>query len=95
MEYVNKAITIENSESIYFQTRGEIYKAKGLYENAICDFTKSLSLKDDIKEAYKYRGECYRELAKVTSSNEKEIEYNALAEADEKKYEELNKLAHK
>ena len=64
------------------------------YNDAINVFSYAISLKDDIKEAYKYRGECYRELAKVTSSNEKEIEYNALAESNEKKYEELDKKSN-
>ena len=64
------------------------------YLNAIKEFTLALSLEDDAKDAYKYRGECYRELATVTSNEEKKSEYNALAEADEKKYKELNKQAN-
>ena len=59
--------------------------------DAINELTLVISLKDDVKDAYKYRGECYRELAKVTSDEEKKGEYNALAESDEKKYEELEK----
>ena len=64
------------------------------YNDAINVFSYAISLKDDVKDAYKYRGECYRELAKVTSDEEKKGEYNALAESDEKKYEELDKKSN-
>ena len=64
------------------------------YNDAINAFSYALTLKDNVKEAYKYRGECYRELAKVASCAEKKGEYNALAESDEKKYEELDKKSN-
>ena len=58
------------------------------YDKAIVNFTQAVSLKDDVKEAYKFRSECFRELAKK-ARGKKKSEYTTLAEADEKKYEEL------
>lgn len=94
LEDVNRAISLEKNNCIYHITKGEIYMAMKNYNDAINAFSYALTLKDNVKEAYKFRGECYRELAKVTKSNEKGIEYNALAESDEKKYEELDKKSN-
>jgi tetratricopeptide (TPR) repeat protein len=91
LEDVNRAISLDNKKYAYYITKGEIYMDMKKYLDAIKEFTFALSLKDDVKDVYKYRGECYRELAKVNSGGEKEYEYNVLAEADEKKYEELDK----
>ena len=93
LEDINRALSLDDKEytHIYHITKGEIYMAMKKYPDAIKEFTLTLSLKDDVKDAYKYRGECYRELAKVNSGGEKVYEYNVLAEADEKKYEELDK----
>ena len=60
------------------------------FADAIEVFTHVLSLKNDVKEAYKYRAECYRSLAKKSRSKVKIAMYNTSAEADEKKYAELN-----
>lgn len=89
LENINKAIRMVKNP-IYFMTRGEIYMAMAYYSDAIKDFTQAVSLKDDVKEAYKFRSECYQELAKK-ARGKKKSEYTALAEADENKYEELNK----
>ena len=96
LNMVNKAILLDDKEytHVYHITKGEIYMAMKEFLDAINEFTFAISLKDDAKDAYKYRGECYRELAKVTSDEEKKGEYNALAEADEKKYEELDKKSN-
>ena len=91
LEDINRALSLDDKECIYHITKGEIYMAIKEFLDAINEFTLALSLKDNVKEAYKYRGECYRELAKVASCAEKKGEYNALAESDEKKYEELDK----
>ena len=69
-------------------TRGEIYMAMAYYSDAIKEFTFVLSLEDTAEEAYKLRGKCFRELAKK-ARGKKKSEYTTLAEADEKKYEEL------
>jgi len=96
LEDINRALSLDDKEytHVYHITKGEIYMAMKEFLDAINELTLAISLKDDVKDAYKYRGECYRELAKVTRSNEKGIEYNALAESDEKKYEELDKKSN-
>ncbi len=89
LENINKAIRMVKNP-IYFMTRGEIYMAMAYYSDAIKEFTFALSLEDTAEEAYKLRGKCFRELAKK-ARGKKKSEYTTLAEADEKKYEELNK----
>ena len=67
---------------------------KGQYYDAICDFTHALSFDDSIGELYKLLAECYRALAERTDNELKKKEYVTFAEADEKKYEELNTETH-
>ena len=90
LEIINQAILLEEN-SVYFITRGEIYIAMKRYTDAIDQFTHAISLNAEIKEAYKYREECYRTLAKSELDTKARNKYIALAEADEKRYEELNK----
>ena len=65
--------------------------AMNKYLEASLEFTHALSLDNNVQEAYKYRAECSRELVKTTEDKAKKEEYIACAEADEKKYDELNK----
>lgn len=89
LDDINRCITLDASNPVFFITKGEIYKAMGKYSEAISEFSNALSIKSDIKEAYKYRAECYRELAKNIKDEEKGKEYITLAKADEKRFEDL------
>ena len=89
------AISLDEKEYIYHITKGEIHMVMEDYSDAIKEFTFALSLEDTPKEAYNFRGKCYRELAKLTSKQEEKQKYETLAEVDKKRYEELNKTTTK
>lgn len=91
MTDIDRSIKINNSIPYSYFTKGEIYKAMEKYTEAILEFSHAISIKNDIKKAYELRAECYRELSKNTEDKVKKEEYNALAEADERKFENLHK----
>ena len=94
LEYANIAISLDANNYICHITKGEILMTIHKYTDAIEEFTCSISLKNDVIEAYKNRAQCYRALADESQDIEKKNEYIALAEADEKECEELTKKTH-
>ena len=60
------------------------------YMDAISDFGYALSINGTIKEAYKFRAECYNSLAETIQDVSRKSSYISLAEADQEKYQLLN-----
>lgn len=95
LDDINTAITLDPSSYVSYVTRGEIYQARELYNDAICDFSKVISINSNIKDVYKYLSECYYQLLDKTSDEEKKKQYVALADANQKKYNEFDNKADK
>ncbi len=91
MDDITIAIENDNRRPIPYVARGGIYLAMDKAVEAIRDFDKALSIKDDIREAYEGRAKCYRKLAETEQDPAKETELIAKAEADERKAESLKK----
>ena len=95
LDDINTAITLAPSSYVSYVTRGEIYQAREQYNDAICDFSKVISINSNIKDVYKYLSECYCRLLDKTSDEEKKKQYVALADANQKKYNEFDNKADK
>ena len=95
LDDINTAITLDPSSYVSYVTRGEIYQAREQYNDAICDFSKVISINCNIKDIYKYLSECYYRLLDKTSDEEKKKQYVALADANQKKYNEFDNKADK
>lgn len=95
LDDINTAITLDPSSYVSYVTRGEIYQVRELYNDAICDFSKVISINSNIKDVYKYLSECYYRLLDKTSDEEKKKQYVALADANQKKYNEFDNKADK
>ena len=91
MEYITIALNFDKKASLSYVTRGEIYMAKGNLPESLSDFSFALLLNENLKEAYVNRALCYRKLAETEEDPTKKAELIAIAEADEKKAEALEK----
>jgi tetratricopeptide (TPR) repeat protein len=57
-----KILSNKNELAIAFYNRGVWYSKKGLYQEAIADYTASIKVKNDASEVYYNRGASYCEL---------------------------------
>ena len=87
----NKAIELNPYIAEVYRNRGNLYMGLAMIAEAIADYNKAIELNPNYANAYLGRAECYRKFAENNCDNSKVEEYHALAEADEKKYEELEK----
>lgn len=67
--YLNKAVELNSNNSLIYFNRGIVYKDKlKIYEKAISDFSKAISLDTQYVEAYLQRASCYSELKNIENA---------------------------
>ena len=85
----DKSISLKPDFAEAYNNRGWLKIDLDDLAGSLSDCNRAISLKPDYAETYDSRAVCYRKMAEKEKDEEKKKEYIALAEADEKKYNEL------
>lgn len=83
LQMMNKAISLNGKNYIFYNGRGRIYMAMKEHQKAINDFSQAIKLNDKEKDSYKLRALCYRKLAESEQDETKKQELIKKAESDE------------
>jgi len=68
IEYLTRAIALDDKDGRYFMSRGDAYFINGRFEESIVDFTKSISLKYRDVEIYRILAAAYRQMGMMQSA---------------------------